>query len=338
MKMQNTEWIKGIPVKNVSMKETIDQIGFWIENKRAGFPPAYVATVNLDYLVACQSATAEGQNLKSFLRTTEWVIADGKPVQWMSQLFGNGLRERVPGSDLVPLLGSVSTERNWKIYVVGGSQDSVAKTSDKWKANYGSSPICGVFNGKIDIADTEKDSAVVNQINALDADILLIALGSPKQEIWFERVKSKLNVAVAIGVGGSFEMVSGNVKRAPVWVQNIGAEWLVRLAQEPSRLFKRYFNDGLWFSMWLVKGIYGLFMLKMTSGIYDTFNKCERTGSINNEIKSVLNVNSKFMSGYKKKKIKMSFRKNLSGMLLTYGLKSYTQSRFNDDQILIENA
>ena len=319
------------------MTETLEQIEFWIQNWRFGFPPAYIATVNLDYLVNCQAGNEQGIRLKSFLRTAEWVIADGKPVLWLSRWFGNGLKERVAGSDLVPLLGSVSAQKKWRIFVVGGTEESVAKTSAQWEKNHGGSSICGTYSGKVNLLCPLNEKEIVDRINASNADILLIALGSPKQEHWFAKVKPKLKVSVAIGIGGTFEMVSGKVKRAPKWIQDIGAEWIVRLIQEPARLFRRYAVDGLWFLKWVVSGFYGLFLLRAASAIYDAVNTCRKYGPSENEIESVLGTNSKFLTGYDCKKMNIAFRDNYSGAILKYGIQKYLETRFSRDQILVQN-
>jgi len=332
------EWVKGIPVKNVTMKETLEQIEYWIQTKRTGYPPAYVATVNLDYLVNCQSKTETGRNLKSFLGRAEWVIADGKPVVWLSKWFGNGLKERVAGSDLVPLLGSVSVEKKWKIFVVGGNEQSLLKTTEKWIEEHGASALCGMYCGKIDLSDKESENEIVDQINKSNADIVLIALGSPKQEKWFTNVKSKLNVSVAIGVGGTFEMVSGNVKRAPKWVQNIGAEWIVRFIQEPTRLFKRYLTDGIWLMTWIIRGLYGLFLLKVTSLIYDISNNSKKSKSFHSEINSVLDKSCKILTGYEPKSMKFINQRNYSGKIFKYGLQKYLEIRFCDENQIINNV
>jgi len=168
------------------------------------------------------------------------------PLIWLSKMLGNPLSERVTGADLVPALAKECALTEHTMYFLGGQGNVAQQAANKLVENNPNLIISGVdapfvnITGKKAITFEEDDAAVVEKINLANPDILLIAFGNPKQELWFARNKYRLKAGVAIGIGGTFEFITGSVSRAPKWVQKSGCEWIYRISQDPKRLWKRY--------------------------------------------------------------------------------------------------
>ncbi len=241
--------ILGIAVDNLDMDETVERIFEMVESYESDRRPKQVATVNVDFVVNTLTwglNRARHPELLDILRRTDLVTADGMPIVWTSMLLGTPLKARVAGSDLVPLLAGKAAERGKSLYFLGGKPGSAERAADILKQANPGLKIAGIgapfvhIDG-IELADSEEnDQAVSEEINRSQADILLIAFGNPKQEIWFDRNRGRLKVPVSIGIGGTFEFIAGSVSRAPIWMQKSGVEWIYRIFQDPKRLWKRY--------------------------------------------------------------------------------------------------
>ena len=247
----------GVSFSNMHMSEVVEQAVDYMQKEENRQHPAYLATVNMDFLVKALfwKLTCPGYpGLLHALRACRWAVADGMPVVWLSALLGCPLKERIAGSDLVPAILERCQHAHKKVFLLGGQGDSAVKAAEKLMEKYPGLKIVGTHSpfipqdGKCLTEGNAIDAAVVNLINASEADFLLIALGNPKQEIWFRRIQKKLRVPLSIGVGGVFQFFSGNVLRAPMWMRRNGLEWLHRLIQEPSRLWKRYLLGSIKFT------------------------------------------------------------------------------------------
>ena len=241
--------ILGIPIDNLDLEETTDAIFALLQQypltQRAGF----VATVNVDFLVNAH-AWLPGQlprhpELLDILRNADIVTADGMPLVWLSRLLGKSLKQRVTGADLVPALCKRAAKENASVYLLGGREEIAIQAAQKLQTQNPGLNIAGVSSPfvtteGINIDDEAQDQLVVDAINQAKPDILFIGFGNPKQEIWFQRNKHKLQVPVSLGVGGTFEFIVGSVSRAPVWMQRSGLEWFYRITQDPKRLIGRY--------------------------------------------------------------------------------------------------
>ena len=208
--------------------------------------PRYVCTGNLDHLVIAE----RDPEFRAAYRNADFVVADGKPVVWLSKLAARKvdpqLPERVAGSDLFWELARASAETKLRIFLLGGAPGAAEQAIIKLKERYPKVRIAGTYCPPFETFDTAAEQENIRRaISSARPDILLVAFGAPKQEKWIARTKDALGVPVSIGVGGSFEMAAGFVERAPGWVQNIGMEWFYRFAQQPKRLFQRYFVDDL---------------------------------------------------------------------------------------------
>ncbi len=227
----------------VTMKEAVRRI---VRMAKKRDRARYVCTGNLDHLVIAE----RDPEFRSAYRKADLVVADGAPVVWLlriaSRAAGGPLPERVAGSDLFWELAKVSGEANLRLFFLGGMPGAAAKAAEVVEQRHPGARIAGTYCPPFETFDTSEEQAKIRRIVRQAApDILLVAFGAPKQEKWIAANKDLLGVPVAIGVGGSFEMAAGVRRRAPRWLQKSGLEWLYRFAQEPKRLFQRYFVDDL---------------------------------------------------------------------------------------------
>jgi len=244
--------IWGIPLTKITNKDLVNCLIEWSQSSKERSCPRYVSTINVDFFV---NALGWGwwqvrhPELLHVLRNSDIATADGMPVVWLSRLLGGGLHERIAGADLVMDLAKALSKCHGSLFLLGGAKETVELAASRLKSYYPQLTIAGAESSVIDIDGEalagayDRDLLLVEQINQAAPDILLLNLGNPKQEIWFHRVKHKLQVPVVIGVGGTFSFVAGTVARAPKWMQRFGLEWCYRLYQEPGRLGKRYLLD-----------------------------------------------------------------------------------------------
>ena len=200
-----------------------------------------IATANLDFWLNSLS----DRHLHRIIAGCSLVLPDGMPLVWASKLLGCPLAERVTGVDLVPRLAELSARRGYRIFLLGG-KGNVAQRARVWlEERHPGVQIVGTLAPTEEEMEQLDQSELVARIQAARPQILLVALGNPKQEKWIWLHRRRLGIPVAMGVGGSFEMMLGDMMRAPAWVQRCGLEWAMRFAQEPSRLGPRYLRDFL---------------------------------------------------------------------------------------------
>jgi len=237
MKNKNIKTVAlfGLPISNVTMAEAVEQIAQGIE---AG-TSQQIATANMDF--------ARNARTNSFLHQVmcdcSMVLPDGAPMLWASRLLGNPLKERVTGVDLIPQLAKLSAERGYRIFFLGSEEKSSALAAAVLEERFPGVKIVGRYSPEVKPLDEMNDEDILKRIRAARPDILLVAFGNPKQELWIDRNRERLNVPVAIGIGGSLDMIAGSLKRAPKFIQFLQMEWLYRMMQEPRRLLPRYARD-----------------------------------------------------------------------------------------------
>lgn len=174
---------------------------------------------------------------KKFITKCDYVVADGMSIIFSSILLKKPLKERLSGVDVMQNLIEVACKKDYKIYLLGSTKEVVSKTKDVINTKCGKELVIGYQDGFFKEDDFSK---VVENINKLKPNILFIGISSPKRELFIDYALDKLEANFIMGVGGSFEVVSGFKKRAPKWVQKIGFEWLYRLIQDPKGKFFRY--------------------------------------------------------------------------------------------------
>lgn len=233
---KETVTLFGIPVNNLTMGETVDRIEAMIGD---GAIHQHVV-VNVDKIVKMESNPA----LRAAVLGCDLINADGQPVIWVSSIVQAPLKERVTGIDLFDALIARCAERGLRPYLVGARQEVVEKTVEELKKKYPKLQLAGWRNG---YWSGEEEAKVVQEIKATRPNVLCMAVGSPKQELFLNKWKKEMQVPFVMGVGGSFDVTAGVLKRAPLWMQDSGLEWLFRLAQEPRRLWRRYLVEDMAF-------------------------------------------------------------------------------------------
>ncbi len=225
--MRDTIDIIGVPVDNITMDGAVGKVlSFLYEGSLYT-----VYTPNAEIMMAAQ----RDPYLKKILGEADLLVADGAGVILASKIIGGNLPERVAGFDLINRLFSLKSEKSPSFFLFGGKPGIAEEACSKILSLYPGTKIAGCRNGYF---SKENETEIINQINSSGADILFVALGAPKQEIWIHEHKQNLRVKVCIGVGGSLDVFAGCVKRAPVFFQKNGLEWLYRLFKEPWR-YKR---------------------------------------------------------------------------------------------------
>jgi N-acetylglucosaminyldiphosphoundecaprenol N-acetyl-beta-D-mannosaminyltransferase len=232
--------VGGVEFDNVTMDETVARI---VSMARQTGRPRLVCTGNLDHMVTLQS---DPEFVRAY-EAADLVLADGMPIVWVSRLCQGGpLRERVAGSDLFWELAKVSADEGLRLFFLGGSPGSAERAAEAARLRYPGIRISGIYCPPFETFGAEEEQASIREtIRRADPHILLVALGAPKQEKWVLATRDAIRVPVSIGVGGSFEMAGGVIRRAPVWMQKSGLEWVHRLLQEPGRMWNRYVRRNL---------------------------------------------------------------------------------------------
>ncbi len=229
--------VLGLPLDSLTASEAVDAI----EGLILSGGTHQVATANLDFWL---NSLAD-QHLHRIIAGCSLVLPDGMPLVWASGLLGCPLAERVTGVDLVPRLAELSVRNGYGIFMLGGRGDVAERAAQLLERNYPGVHVVGTYSPPEEHIAQMDHSDILGRIHAAKPDILLVALGNPKQEKWIWVHRKRLGVPVAMGVGGSFEILVGDVRRAPKFIQRCGLEWLMRLVQEPSRLGPRYMRDFL---------------------------------------------------------------------------------------------
>jgi len=235
--------LMGCQVDNLTMEETLGKIESFIAS---GQPHQHVV-VNVDKLVKASRDPA----LQRIINDCALVNVDGMPVVWASRLLGKPLKERVAGVDLFEALMRRAGERGWRVFLLGAREEVVREVAEVYGRRYPRLVLAGYRNGYWN--GEEDEAAVAAQIGASRADLLFVAISSPKKEQFLGKYQAQMRIPFAMGVGGSFDVVIGKVKRAPRWMQRSGLEWFYRFLQEPRRMFRRYFIEDMAFIGLLIK-------------------------------------------------------------------------------------
>lgn len=217
--------IFGIPFSKMSMNETVEYLTERIEAN----VQTHVITANP---IMVMTAT-ENKAYKDMMLQSDLIVPDGSGIVWAAKKFGDAVAERVTGFDLLHELMKCGEEHHWKVYLLGTSQEVIQAAADALQLQYPQVRIVGYRNGYF---KADQDEEVVNEIASLQPHLLFVARGADTQEPWIVKYRKQLQVPFIMGVGGSFDVISGKLKRAPIWMQKLRLEWLFRLIQEPKRL------------------------------------------------------------------------------------------------------
>jgi N-acetylglucosaminyldiphosphoundecaprenol N-acetyl-beta-D-mannosaminyltransferase len=225
----NKQEILGVRVDALTMVEVLDRVHQTI----VGRGRLQIGVVNAAKLVYMR----RDLNLRADVLSCDLILADGVPVVWASRLLGRPLPERVAGIDLMYGMLRRANEHGYRVYCLGASRDVLAAAVDRITADYPQLKMVGRHHGYF---TSHEEPGLVAAIADAKPNILLVGMSSPKKERFLARWSDQLNVPVCHGVGGSFDVLAGKVRRAPLVWQRLGLEWLYRVKQEPRRLWRRY--------------------------------------------------------------------------------------------------
>jgi len=188
----------------------------------------------------------------SIMKNADMVTPDGKPLTWALKFLYNIKQERVAGMDLLPDLLKAAEEHQIPVAFYGGTEEMLEKTRQHLQEYYPEIKVANMYSPPFRNLTREEESSIVSMLRESNARLVFVILGCPKQEKWMASMKGKID-AVMIGIGGALPVLIGMHRRAPKWMQKAGLEWLYRLGQEPSRLFRRYATSNTLFFYYLLK-------------------------------------------------------------------------------------
>ena len=220
-----------LPIDALTLTGALDAIEGLV-NARCG---GAVYTPNVDHVVSAETNAA----LHAAYQQATLSLADGMPLVWVAPLLGARLPERVAGSDLFVPLMQRAAERRWRVYLLGGGPGVAAVAAARLASDFGVD-IVGWDSPMVAPDGTDRTGGSLERVHAANPDILIVALGNPKQELWIARAGDALGRTVALGLGAALDFLVGHQKRAPRWMARAGFEWLYRLVHEPARLGRRY--------------------------------------------------------------------------------------------------
>lgn len=218
--------IMGVPFLHISQQGFVDLLVNRIEQQEKTF----VVTANPEVVMQAN----ENPTVKGYLNQATYICADGIGVVKAAQILGDSLPERVTGYDTMVKLLEVGQQKRFKVYLLGAQKETIEKTIANIHKNYPNVEVVGYHDGFFDW----NNNHIAEDIAALQPDLVFVALGVPRQEKWITENLDKFSKGVFIGVGGSFDVIAGTVKRAPVIWQKLNLEWLYRLLRQPSRFIR----------------------------------------------------------------------------------------------------
>lgn len=224
--------VGALEIDDLTLAEALEAIADLVDARRGGT----VLTPNIDHVVLCE----HDARLREAYASASLSLVDGMPVLWASRLLGPPLREKVSGSDLILPLMKLAAARKYRVYLLGGAPGVADLAAERLREGVPGLTIVGTGSPRIDVGGGPAEDEVLARVCAARPDLVLVALGCPKQEIFMHRAAPALRPAVLLGIGAGLDFWAGTAHRAPAWVSAAGLEWLYRLAREPRRLWRRY--------------------------------------------------------------------------------------------------
>ena len=225
-------------IDNVTLDEAIDYIEHCINDRIIG----QVITPNVDQIVRIEW----DEYFKKICENCELLLVDGHPLLWIAKLYGLPFKQKICGSDLVPILCELASKKNYSVFFLGAGPGVAEIAAKNMMDKYPNLNVVGTYSPPLGF---EKDEVEINRINSIlsesKADMLFVGMGVPKQDIFIYENMHKYNIPMSFSIGGTIDFLAGKQKRAPKWMSKIGFEWLYRLIKDPKRLFKRYIIDDL---------------------------------------------------------------------------------------------
>lgn len=228
-------FLLGLPFHPVTMAETMAICCDMVAARQ----PRYVITANVDFVAQAY----RNPKLRTILQHADLAVCDGMPLVWLSRMFKPALPERVAGSDLVFQLFEQADQHGWRVFFLGSDAATLEIARGVLAQRYPRMRVADCFSPPFGPVDQWPNEAILQRIEAAQPDLLLIAVGCPKQEYWIDQFAKSSGVPLSIGIGASLDFIAGSQRRAPRWMQKTGMEWLWRMGTDPMRLAKRYAKD-----------------------------------------------------------------------------------------------
>lgn len=220
--------ILGLPVDRITYDKWMPLISKWVA---IGERVHHVCTTNPEFMIMAQ----HDPNFAHILKRADLCIPDGTGLLWAADVLKTPLPERVTGSDGVPRIAQEAARLGWRLFFLGAAEGIAEEAANILRAQFDGLQVVGTYSGS---PTPDEEQAIVEMVNASHADILFVAYGAPEQDKWIARNTPRLNVKMAMGVGGTFDFIVGRVPRAPQWMQAYRLEWLYRLYKEPWRIWR----------------------------------------------------------------------------------------------------
>lgn len=232
MKFMNTE------IDNLTMDEALRRIDELIQEDRC----AYVVTPNVDHIVKLE----HDKELHKAYKHADLILTDGKPLIWISRLYGTPIKQKLSGSDLFPRVCELAAEKGYRVFFLGAAEGVAEKAAQNLIKQFPKLKIVGTYSPSIGFEkDTNELEYMINLVKSVSPQVLIVGLGCPKQELFIYNYRERLEVPISLGLGAVLDFASENVRRAPKWMSDYGLEWFFRLIHEPRRMAKRYLIDDL---------------------------------------------------------------------------------------------
>ena len=231
MLSQERTYVLGVRVDRIAQAEALNVIDRMVAQRRAShntLPCQQVVTVNTEFVMVAQ----QNADFRLAINAAALVVADGIGIVWATRYLGKPTPERVTGTDILPVLAQLCAAHGYRLFLLGAAPGVAEASGERLQKLAPGLVIAGTYAGS---PTPSEEVEIIERIRAAQADVLCVAYGAPAQELWIYRNLARLPVAVAMGVGGAFDFITGRQQRAPMRMQKLGLEWLYRLYREPWR-------------------------------------------------------------------------------------------------------
>ncbi len=225
-------------IDNLTYEEALISIENLIKKQKN----CYIVTPNLDHIVMLET----DEMFAEIYSNADLILADGKPLIWISKLLNTPIKQKISGSDIFPKICEMAALYNFTVFILGAAEGIAKKAANNLEARYTGLKIIGTYSPPIGFENNYDElNKIKRKILENKPDILAVSLGSPKGEKFIYQHINEYNIPLSISIGATIDFEAGNIKRAPKWMSEHGMEWLFRITQDPKRLTKRYWNDAL---------------------------------------------------------------------------------------------
>ena len=225
-------------IDNGTLDEVIEHIEYCIHNRIIG----QVNTPNVDQIVRMEW----DEKFRKICDNCELLLVDGQPLMWIAKLYKTPFKEKISGSDLVPILCELAAKKGYSVFFLGAAPGVAKVAANRMQEKNKGLTVAGTYSPPLGFDKDEEELQKINKMLLKSrADMLFVGMGVPKQDIFIYENMHKYQIPMSFSIGGTIDFIAGKQKRAPKWISNIGFEWLYRLIHDPKRLFKRYIIDDL---------------------------------------------------------------------------------------------